>query len=165
MKKLDVKLRELKNKRARREFLEELNNCFSILLEKSEYQNETACLKFAAFTTWDYDRGCETTTRGDVEGWKIDYFYGLFEVIDRIKESIPQYDVLGWFFINTDGPYYSLTLADFIQNLDGISEYCERKNHFDVGWVGKDQDIGVVIEFNHTTFCRNQLELCSWGLE
>jgi hypothetical protein len=164
MSKLEVKLREVKNRKARREFLEELSNQFSALLEKSEYQHNTACLKFAAFTTWDNDRDCETTTRGDIEDWEIHYFYTLIEVIRTVKATIPQTEVSGWFFISTDGPYFSLTLADFILSLDGLSEYCEKNNHYDLGWVGKEQDMGVIIEFNHTSFCRNQLELCTWGL-
>jgi hypothetical protein len=164
MSKLEVKLREVKNKRARREFLEELSNKFSALLENSEYKHDTACLKFSAFTTWDDDRDCETTTRGDIDGWEVQYFYTLVEVIRRVKETIPQSEVSGWFFINTDGPYFSLTLADFIRSLDGLNEYCERNEHYELGWVGKEQDMGVIIEFNHTSFCRNQLELCTWGL-
>ena len=81
-----------------------------------------------------------------------------------VKGDITPKEILGWFFISTDGPYYLLTLAEFVANLNNMSEYCKANNRYDLGWVGKNQDMGIIFEFDHTNFCRNQFEFCRWGI-
>lgn len=164
MSKLENKLREVKNKRARREFLEVVDPALSGLLSKVEFSHDIQCLKFAAFSTWDMDADQQTTTRGKVEGWELEYFDNVAEIISFIKSKLKPAIIPGWFFIDTDGPYYSLSLSEFLLNLDLIQKYCEEQEHFDIGWVGKTHDMGIIFEFNHTSFCRNQLEVCTWGM-
>jgi hypothetical protein len=164
MSKLDIKLRELKNKRARREFLETVDPKFSDLLSKAEFSHDVQCLKYAAFTTWNMEEDKQTTTRGDVKGWQLNYFDSMNEITTFIKNSVDLAIIPGWFFVDTDGPYYSLNLSEFLLNLDSLESYCEEKEKFDIGWVGKSTDIGIIFEFNHTSFCRNQLEVCTWGM-
>ncbi|MGP9799760.1 hypothetical protein [Rheinheimera sp. NSM] len=164
MSKLETKLREVKNKRARRELLDSVDPMLSCLLSKVEFSHDVQCLKYAAFSTWDMEADQQTTTRGIVEGWDLKYFDTMAEMTSFIKASIEPAIIPGWFFIDTDGPYYSLTLAEFVLNLDLLQNYCEAQEHFDIGWVGKSSDVGVIFEFNHTSFCRNQLEVCTWGM-
>lgn len=163
MSKLDRKLRELKNKRARREFIAELTSKLASLLERKEFSHDTNSLRFAAFSTWDMERDTQTTTRGDIFSWEINYSKDFASLISKAKE-IELSIVPGWFFIETDGPYYSFTLAEFILNLDGLSNFCLANEKFDIGWVGRETDMGIIFEFNHTSFCRNEFEFYTWGI-
>jgi len=164
MSKLESKLREVKNKRARRELLGSVDSVLSNLLSNVEFSHDVECLKYAAFSTWDIEADEQTTTRGKVEGWELKYFDSMAEMTSFIKASVELAVIPGWFFIDTDGPYYSLSLSEFVLNLDLFQNYCEAQDHFDIGWVGKTSDMGVIFEFNHTSFCRNQLEVCTWGM-
>ncbi len=164
MSKLESKLREVKNKRARRELLESVDAPLSELLSRAEFSHDVQCLKYAAFSTWDMEADAQATTRGSVEGWELKHFDSMSEIICFVKSKVELAIIPGWFFIEADGPYYSLTLSEFILNLNLFQRYCESREHFDIGWVGKSSDIGVIFEFNHTSFCRNQLEVCTWGM-
>ena len=163
MSKLERKLREVKNKRARREFLEATDPKLSEILSRVEFSHDVQCLKYAAFSTWDMEADIQTTTRGNAEGWELKYFDTMSEMVNFVKSDVELAIIPGWFFIDANGPYYSLTLSEFILNLNSLQGYCESHEHFDIGWVGKSSDIGVIFEFNHTSFCRNQLEFCTWG--
>ena len=164
MSKLETKLRELAHKRARRDFLALVEPSFSELLSDVSFSHDVQCLKYAAFSTWDIEVDKQTTTRGEVLGWELRYFDNITEIVNFIRSSFEPTAISGWFFIDTDGPYYSLSLSEFLLNLNPIQKYCEREKSYDIGWVGQDVDMGIVLEFNQTSFCRNQLEVCTWGM-
>jgi len=118
MSKLESKLREVKNKRARREFLEAADSKLSEVLSRVEFSHDVQCLKYAAFSTWDMEADIQTTTRGNVEGWELTYFDSMGEMVSFVKSTVELAIIPGWFFIDADGPYYSLTLSEFILNLN-----------------------------------------------
>lgn len=164
MSKLDQKLRENRNRRARDVFLLALGGKFGDILSEAKYSSDVACIKYAAFATWDMEADCETTTRGQVIGWENHTFKTWQELITELKRSSHGNDVNGWFFNDTDGPYYQVSLESFLANADSISVYADVSDHRDFGWVGAERDCGMIIEFNHTSLCRNEYELCTWGI-
>lgn len=84
-------------------------------------------------------------------------------MISFVKQiSLPE-NAIGWFFFNTDGPYYKITFAEFQNHVDSISTYVESIGSYDFGWVGADNDIGVIVEFEHTNFCKNDFCLSTWA--
>lgn len=164
MSRLDQKIRENRNRRARDTFLQELDAGFGGLLAGANFSTNVNCIKHAAFTTWDHEADCETTTRGQIIGWENRGFAAWRELISSLKRLPFRKHVEGWFFIDTDGPYYEISSEDFLAGADSFSAYAEANDHRNFGWVGAAIDCGVIVEFNHTTFCRNQFELCTWGI-
>ncbi|MDB2386675.1 hypothetical protein N9W21_04955 [Shewanella sp.] len=120
MRKLESKLREVKNKRARREFLVLVDSKISDLLTNAEFSHDVQSLKYAAFSTWNMEEDRQSTTRGDVKGWQLQYFDSMNDIVSFVKKSIELAIIPGWFFIDTDGPYYSLNLSEFILNLESL---------------------------------------------
>ncbi|MBA3582888.1 MAG: hypothetical protein H0W44_10620 [Gammaproteobacteria bacterium] len=163
MSKLEVKLREVEHKRARQKLLNSVDPALSNLLSKAEFSHDRQSLKYAAFSAWDIKANEQTTTRGKVKDWELKYFNTPTEIVSFIKTNVKPANAIGWFFVDSEGPYYSLSLSEFLLNLSFLQDYCEKQNHFDIGWVGKSADMGIVFEFNHNPFGHNEFEVCMWG--
>ncbi len=164
MSKLEQKLKENRNRRAREAFLSVLDQQSGFCFSKVHFSSDVSQIKNAAYVTWDNEAHCQTTTRGSVKGWQYLTFKIWQDLIYNIKSFSLDSNLSGWFFTDTDGPFYHLSKSDFFNNLDSISEYCLCTERFDFGWVGSDIDFGIITEFNHTSFCRNEFDLCFWGI-
>lgn len=164
MSKLEQKLKENRNRRAREKFLAALSRETREVLASVIFSSDISCLKFAAFPTWDNEADCRTSTRGKIPGLKFTNFYKWHDLITEIEKIKIETEYEGWFFIDTDGPFYNLKGSEFSAILNGIFKYAEQNEHFDFGWVGATLDFGIIAEFDHTSFCRNDLELSVWGI-
>lgn len=164
MSKIEQKLKENRNRRAREKLLSALGEDGKRVLSKVEFTSDVSCLKYAAFPTWDMESDCQTTTRGKIEGWENETFKHWDEAINHLKSINIASKIKGWFFIDTDGPFYLLEWKDIKSILDDVSTYAEYHEHYDFGWVGESIDCGVILEFEHTSFCRNEFEVSKWGI-
>ena len=164
MDKLQKKLKENRNRRARERLLSSLDSKFESFLSNVEFSSDISCLKYAAFSTWDMEADCQTTTRGQIPDWKNFTFKTWQDLIAFLKSFKISGNIQGYFFIDIDGPYYLINVHDFMSNIDSLSEYALRKEHFDFGWVGALTDSGIIVEFNQTSFCRNEFEISIWGI-
>ena len=164
MSKIEQKLKENRNRRAREKLLSTLDEASRIVLSNSKYDSDISCLKYAAFPTWDIESDCQTTTRGIVDGWQNETFKYWDDLVEKIRNSDIENNLLGWFFIDTDGPFYLLEWCEMTRILDSISNYAKSNEHYDFGWVGANSDFGIIAEFEHTSFCRNEFEVSKWGI-
>ncbi len=164
MSKLERKLKENRNRRARERLLSSLEFKFSSFLSNVEFSCDVNCLKYAALSTWDMEADCQTTTRGKISGWKNFTFNTWQDLIVFLKSYKISENLRGYFFIHIDGPYYLINSQDFMNNIDSLSEYALRNENYDLGWVGSEADSGIIVEFNHTSFCRNEFEISIWGI-
>ena len=164
MNRLQQKLKENRNRRSRDEFLRTLDERSRVLLSGTQFTSDTQVLRFAAFPTWNMDADCQTTTRGTVPGWQNLQFPTWQSLIEHLQGlSVPS-EAEGYFFIDTDGPYYLLTGCAFLSIIGSMDRYAIEHKHYDFGWIGAGNDFGIIVEFDHTSFCRNEFELSIWGM-
>jgi len=165
MTELEKKLHENKNRNKRESLLSSISGTFSEDIKNAQYSSNVDCIKFAAFSTWDQEKDLQTTTRGLIEGWSNLTFSNWLDLIKKINDFKTYENLQGWFLIDTEGPYYQLTLDKFLLNIDHISQYCISKESYDFAWIGSTNDCGIISEFDKTSFCSNDFQLSTWGLK
>lgn len=163
MSSIEQKLRENRHRRERESLLSTLPQLFSEFLQNVEYSSDVDCIRYAAFSTWDHERDCLTTTRGVIDNWN-NYTFKCWEELITSFKSLPVNECTGWLFFDTEGPYFKIKLSDLQYFLNDVETYTRKFDLFDFGWVGADIDCGAIAEFNHTSFCRNEFELSVWGI-
>ncbi|CZF82265.1 hypothetical protein GCE9029_03125 [Grimontia celer] len=163
MNKIEQKLKENRNRRARETLLSQLPESMAIFLEQADFSSDRECLLYAAFTTWDQETDTLTTTRGFVENWINLTFPRWSDLFGSLRE-LPSLEYEGWLFFDTDGPYFQVKLSELLLFLGDLESFTSENERYDFGWVGADIDCGVIAEFNHTSFCRNDFELSVWGI-
>ncbi|PTP11445.1 hypothetical protein CWO27_23265 [Vibrio sp. 10N.286.51.C3] len=163
MSKIEQKLRENHHRREREALIRALPKRISDFLEGVEYSSDVNCIRYAAFSTWDEELDCLTTTRGNIENWNNHNFKYWEDLIGKFKE-LPISDTAGWLFFDCQGPYYKVQFTELHRFLTEIEMYTKQTEIFDFGWVGEELDCGVIAEFNQTSFCRNEFELSVWGI-
>jgi hypothetical protein len=164
MNSLQQKLRENKNKIKREKFLSVLDSKFSTFLSHAEYSSEVSCIQYAAFPKWDDKANVQTTTRGKVKNWNNFTFKTWQELISLLAKFQQVKNYIGWFYIDTNGPYYRISLNAFLSHIQSISDYAIKNEHYNFGWVGGVDDIGIIIEKNHTASVDNEFMISIWGI-
>ena len=164
MNKLQDKLRDNKNRVQREKFLSELEPKFSALLASAEFSNDIACMKYAAFPKWDAHANMLTTSRGDIKNWNNFTFKTWPELITALAMFQKVKNYIGWFFENRDGQYYKISINAFLSNIQSISDYGTAHGHYDFGWVGADDDVGIIIERSLTPSGGNEFRISVWGI-
>ncbi|MGF1863139.1 hypothetical protein [Photobacterium profundum] len=163
MSKIERKLKENRNRRARESLLSLLPGSFGSYLENVEFSSDENSLRYAAFSTWDHESDSQTTTRGLVESWENYTFKDWSDLIGALKR-LPSGEYAGWLFFDTDGPYYKVKFSELLLFLNELELFTTENDKFDFGWVGAELDCGIIAEFNRTSFCRNDFELSVWGI-
>lgn len=163
MSKIQRKLLENSHRREREALLLSLPKQLGDFLRNVEYSSEVSCIRYAAFSTWDEQLDCQTTTRGTIENWN-NFTFKYWEDLIASFNSLPVNKSVGWLFFNTGGPYYKIKFSELHNFINDIQIYTSKTEKYDFGWVGEEVDCGVVAEFNHTSFCRNEFELSVWGI-
>jgi hypothetical protein len=161
---LQQKLRENKNKIEREKFLSVLDSTFSVFLSKAECSSEVSCIKYAAFPKWDDKANVQTTTRGKVKNWNNFAFKTWQKLISVLTKFQQVKNYIGWFYIDTNGPYYRISLNAFLSHIQSISDYAINNEHYNFGWIGEVDDIGIIIEENHTSSSDNEFKISIWGI-
>lgn len=164
MSNIQQKLQENKNKIKREKFLALLDKNFSEYLAKTEYSNEVSCIKYAAFPKWVDSANVQTTTRGDVKNWMKINFKTWHELVAILKKFHEVKNYIGWFFIDTDGPYYRTSLNAFLSYTQSISDYCTKHEHYNFGWVGEVDDVGLLIGKNPAPSINEEYYISIWGI-
>ena len=121
-------------------------------------------LNIAAFSKWDSKANVQTTTRGEVVDWKNFTFKTWHELISVLKKFQKIRNYIGWFFVDPDGPYYKVNVNAFLSHIESISNYGITHEHYDFGWVGGEDDVGIIIEYNQTSFSDNKFQISVWGI-
>ena len=148
----------------RKKFLSALDSKFSDFLSNAEFSSDASCLKYAAFPARDNKATFQTTTRGEVVNWNNFTFKTWHELISVLEKFQQIKNYIGWFFIDTDGPYYRVSLNAFLSHIKSISNYGITHEHYDFGWVGAEDDVGIIIEYNHISSTSNKFEVSVWGI-
>jgi hypothetical protein len=162
MKTLPTKLRENHHRRIREELLLKAPPKLSQFLASLDYSSDVAVIANAAFSTWSTADDDWTTTRGLVKSWeKFDFPTWTELTSDLSTLSFPT-GCYGWLFFDSDGPYFRLGSAMLHEWLDLIADFALRENSCEFAWVGDNQDFGLIIEFEHTSFCKNDFTYCAW---
>jgi len=164
MSKLQEKLRENKNRIKRDKFLAALDSKFSNFLSNAEFSTDVSCIKKAAFSIWDVNANMRTTTRGKMKNWNNFTFKTWQELIAAIGRFQQVKNYIGWFFADTDGPFFKISVNAFLSHIKSISEYGTTHEHYNFGWVGAEDDVGIIIEYNHTSFSDNKFAISVWGI-
>ena len=164
MSNLQQKLRENKNKIKREKFLSALDAKFSDFLTNAEVSSDVSCMKYAAFSTWDNKTNVQTTTRGEVNNWNNFTFKTWHELISVLEKFQKIKNYIGWFFADPDGPYYKISVNAFLAHIKSISNYGITHEHYYFGWVGDEDDVGIIIEHKHTPSNDGKFEISVWGI-
>ena len=164
MNKIQQKLKENKDKIKREKLLSSLDTKFSDFLSHAEYSGEVSCLKYAAFPKWDDIAKVQSTTRGEVKNWNNFTFKTWHELIAVLKKFQEVKNYIGWFFMESDGPYYRININAFLAHIQSISDYGITYEHYNFGWVGEFDDVGIIIGKNHTSSSGNELNISIWGI-
>ena len=164
MSKFHQQLRENKNKIKRKNFLSALDPKFSDLLSNAEFSSDLSCIKYAAFPTLDNKSNLQTTTRGEVADWKNFTFKTWHDLISVLEKFQKLKNYIGWFFVDSDGPYYKVSLIAFLSNIESISNYGITHEHFDFGWVGAEDDVGIIIGDNQISSAAKKFQVSVWGI-
>lgn len=162
---MEKRVLENRNRRKREEFISQCSDKLSDFISVAPFSSDIELIKFAAFSTWDMERNVQTSTRGDIENWKAFDFPEWKNLILAIKALKSKQDISGYFFTDTDGPYYEMSLWKFLQFIDEISEFAVSYESYDFAWIGYEKDCGIIAEFDHTSMCRNEFELALWNIE
>jgi hypothetical protein len=164
MKKFQQKLIENKHKLKREKFLTALDLKFADFLASAEFSSDESCIKYAAFPTWDNEANVKTTTRGAVVDWKNFTFRTWQELISVLEKFQKVKNYIGWFFIDADGPYYRISVNAFLSHIKSIANYGIIQKHYDFGWVGANDDVGIIINYNHSASTVKKFEVSVWGI-
>ena len=164
MSSLQEKLRENKNKIKREKFLSATDPKFSNFLASAEVSNDVSCLKYAAFSIWDVKAHVQTTSRDKVTNWNNFTFKTWDDLISALKRFQKIKNYIGWFFIDTDGPYYKISVNAFLSHIQSIAKYGINHEHYDFGWVGGEDDVGIIIEHHHESPSGKDFGISVWGI-
>lgn len=164
MSKLQEKLRENKNKINREKFLAKLDATFSEFVANAEFSNDLSCIKNAAFPMWDGKAGVLRTTRGPVKNWNNFTFTTWNELITALSRFQHVKNYIGWFFADKDGPYFKVSVNAFLAHIQSVASYGIANEHFDFGWVGAEDDVGILIEYDHASPRDKKFAISMWGL-
>ena len=162
MNSLPNKLRENQHRRMRDELLSKAPTVLSQFLDSLKFTSDVTVIANAAFSTWSTDRDDWTTTRGLVQNWeKFDFLTWSDLTADLTTLSFLT-DCYGWLFFASDGPYFKVGAVEFHEWLDLITGFPSKENKFEFAWVGENRDCGLIVEFEHTSFCKNDFTYCTW---
>jgi hypothetical protein len=164
MKKIQQQLINNKNKLRREKFLAALDSKFADFLADVEYSNDVTCIRYAAFPAWDNEADILTTTRGKVIDWKNFTFKTWRELISVLEKFQKVKNYIGWFFADDDGPYYKISVNAFLANIKSIANYGIMHKHYNFGWVGDADDVGIIISYNRISSTANKFEVSVWGI-
>jgi len=164
MGKLQNNLDENRNKIKREKFLSALDPAFSGLLANAEFSGEASCLKYAAFPKKDDEGRVQTTTRGTLPNWNNFNFRTWQELISMLERFQQVKNYIGWFFADTDGPYYKISVNAFLSHIKSISQYGSTHEHHNFGWVGAQDDVGILIGYDHTSSSPKKFSVSVWGI-
>lgn len=165
MSKLQHQLRENQGKIKRNKFLSKLDHEFSNFLLSAEFSCDPASIKNAAFPVLDKETNLQTTSRGKVKNWNNIKFKSWQDLISVLKKFSKVRNYIGWFFIDTDGPYYRISLNAFFAHIDRLSEYAVKHDHYNFGWVGSPDDVGIIIDHTASTDAKDKkFEISLWGM-
>lgn len=161
---IQQKLRENKGNIRREKFLSALDLEFSEFLSHVEYSSEEFCIRNAAFPVRDEAAHVVTSSRGKVKNWNNFNFKKWQELVAILKKFQKVKDYIGWFFIERDGPYYRISLKAFFSHITDISNYGVQNEHYNFGWVGEADDVGIIIEESQIGASEKKFSICIWGL-
>ena len=164
MSEFQEKLRENKNRIKKEKFLAAVDSQFSSFLSYAEVRNDASCIKNAAFSAWDVTSNVQTTTRGNVKNWNNLTFKTWQELIAALARFQHVKNYIGWFFEDKDGPYFKISVNAFLSHIQSIAKYGITNGHYDFGWVGAEDDVGIIIQYNHTSLRTNKFEISLWGI-
>lgn len=166
MSKLQLQLKENKDKIKREKFLSVLEKEYKDFIAASEYSSDESCIKKAAFPVWDTETNALTTSRGQVKNWNNIKFKSWQDLVSVLKKFSKVRNYIGWFFIDADGPYYRISLNAFFAHIDGLSEYAVKHDHYRFGWVGSPDDVGILIGYSDTSTGANdkKFDISLWGM-
>jgi hypothetical protein len=164
MTKFQQKLQENKNKIKRDKFLASIDQDFAEFLANTEFSGEVTCIKYAAFPKWTDTAEVKTTTRGPVKNWNKINFKTWHELIAILKKFQKVKNYIGWFFIDAEGPYYKTSLNTFLSYIQNISDYCTTSEHYNFGWVGEVDDVGIIIGTNPASSTHKEYHISIWGV-
>lgn len=158
------KLRENKNRIKKEKFLSAVDSNFAAFLSNAEASNDLSCIRNAAFPTRDVNSDVQTTTRGKVKNWHNLTFKTWEELVAALARFKQVKSYIGWFFADADGPYFKISVNAFLSHLQSISNYAIANAHYDFGWVGAEDDVGIIIQNDHTSSRANKFEISLWGI-
>lgn len=164
MSKLQEKLRENKNRILRDKLLSTFDPKFSDFLSNAEFSSDTSCIKNAAFPMWEADADVQTTTRGKLKNWNNFTFKTWQDLIAALKRFQQVKNYIGWFFADTDGPYFKMSVNAFLAHIQSISNYGITHEQYNFGWVGAEDDVGIIIGCDHESSDDNKFEISVWGI-
>jgi hypothetical protein len=164
MSKLQNNLKENKHKIKREKFLSALDPEFSNFLASAEFSSDDSCLKYAAFPRRDSEAPGQRTTRGKVTNWNNFTFRTWQELISALGKFQQVKNYIGWFFIDADGPYYKVSVNAFLAHIKHISQYGTAHEHYDFGWVGAEDDVGIIIGYDHASTSPKKFAISMWGI-
>jgi hypothetical protein len=165
MKQIQQKLIENKHKVKREKFLAALDTKFADFLSDAEVSSDASCMRYAAFPVRDKEARIKTSTRGAAVGdWKNFSFRTWQELISLLERFQKVKNYIGWFFIDADGPYYRISVNAFLAYIKSIANYGIMQKHYDFGWVGANDDVGIIITYNNSASAMKKFDICVWGI-
>ena len=167
MNKLQQQLLENKGKIKRDKFLSKLDQDLYGFFSAAEFSSDPSCIDNAAFPSWNEEGKTLTSSRGRVKGWNNFKFKSWQDLISLLKKFSKVRNYIGWFFVEADGPYYRISLNAFLDHIDGLSEYANKQEKYDFGWVGQSDDVGIIIGHHPANSPQNgdkQFEISIWGM-
>jgi hypothetical protein len=134
------------------------------LLANTEFSSDESCLKYAAFPKRNPDTQVLTTTRGEMKNWKTFTFKTWQELISALGKFQKVKNYIGWFFMDKDGPYYKISVNAFLSHIKSIEHYGDTREHYDFGWVGGTDDVGIIIGFTPLSQNGKTYSISIWGI-
>lgn len=162
MNSLPTKLKENHHRRVREGLLSKAPASLSEFLAHLEFSSDSSVIRHAAFPTWSDNEDNWTTTRGKVANWVKCDFSSWPELVSDLHGVPLPYDCRGWLFFDPEGPYFRVGGTEFTEWIGVIADFAAKENGHEFAWVGDDQDCGIIVEFEHTSFCKNDFTYCAW---
>ena len=164
MSKLQQQLKENKDKIKRGKFLALLDQELAGFLSTAEFSSDASCIKNVAFPESSGETNGEATTRGEAKKMNTIKFKTWQDLISVLRKFQKVKDFIGWFFVDTDGPYYRISLKAFFAHIEGISNYAVKHEHYNFGWVGSVDDIGIIVAHDHNSPGDKKFAISVWGI-
>ena len=161
---IQQKLKENKSKMRREKLLSASELNLSDFIAHAECSNEISCIKNAAFPEWNNKINGMTTSRGKIANWNNFSFKSWQELIAVLKRFQQVKNYIGWFFLDREGPYFKVSLNAFLSNVPNISDYGSQTEHYDYGWVGEVDNVGIIIEKNNGMSTDRKFNISIWGI-
>jgi len=164
MSKIQQKLTENKSKIRREKILSASDQVLSDFLSRAEYSNEVSCIKNAVFPRWKKNINEIKTSRDVISNWNNITFKTWQELINVLKRFKRVKNYIGWFFIDREGPYFKISLNAFLSHIQNISSYGEQNEHYNYGWVGEFDNVGIIIETTTISSSNKKFNIIIWGM-